>query len=121
MAYILHKDPPLLLNILDLQTGENHSFHLDEKYTDGGYYSWSDDGTRLAFMLLSEANYEYFVSMAFLDLLKEDSIVTFIRDKEYSWITAKIEIVNDGVKITPQDGDALFYDVKTGVLSSMGQ
>jgi hypothetical protein len=121
MAYIVDENPSLSLNIVDLQTGDKRSFRLEEKYLNGGYYSWSEDGTKLAFMLESEANYEYFISMVFLDLLAENSIVTFIKDQDYRWIVSTIEITAAGVQVTPSDGQALFYDIETGVLSPINR
>src|SRR6185503_9431105 len=50
MAYIFPQKSPLFLNILDLQTGENHSLPLEEKYRYGGRFKWSEDGTKLVFM-----------------------------------------------------------------------
>jgi hypothetical protein len=116
MAYIMQEDPPLFLNVLDLQTGEKSSFRLDEKYQNGGAYSWSEDGTRLVFMLESEVDYEYFISMAFLDLRAEDSPVTFLHDQEYNWIASTIEITDAGVNVSPPGGEALFYEIESGVL-----
>lgn len=116
MAYIVVEDPPLSLNILDLQTGEKSSFHLDEKYQNGGAYRWSEDGTRLVFMLESEVDYEYFISMAFLDLRAKDSPVTFLHDQEYNWIASSVEITDAGVNVSPLGGEPVFYEIEGGVL-----
>ena len=117
MAYILHQNLPLALTIFDLQTGETHSFPLDEKYNSGGMFSWSEDGTKLVFMLESEKDFDHFISMTFLDLLKNDSMVTFIKDKEFSWISSRIEVTEDGVKINSYFEDTpLFYNIRTGIL-----
>jgi len=117
LAYITDKDEPLKLNLLDLKTGDKRSFSLEDKYTFGGAYTWSEDGTKLVFRLESKTENDHFISMVFLDLLQEDSIVTFIKDKEYSWIISRIEVMDDGVTISPIDGDPLFYDIETGILS----
>ena len=118
MAYIFNKDQPIKLNLLDLKTGEINSFPLDNKYTFGGKYRWSEDGTELVFMLESAVNYDHFISITYLDILKEDSMVTFIADKEYHWIISEIEVTNIGVKVSMVDEESLFYDPATGILSS---
>ena len=117
LAYIADQNRLLKLNIVDLKTGETRSYALDERYTDGGAYTWSENGTKLAFMLESNTNNDRFISMIYLDTLKDNSMVTFINDKEFSWISSKIEITDRGVKVTPIDGESLFYDIATGVLS----
>lgn len=117
LAYIADQNRPLKLNVADLKTGETRSYALDEKYTDGGAYTWSEDGTKLAFMLESNTNNDRFISMIYLDTLKDNSMVTFINDNEFSWISSKIEITDRGVKVAPVDGESLFYDIATGVLS----
>lgn len=117
LAYIYHQKSPLILNIVDLQMGENRSFHLEEKYRSGGMFSWSEDGTKLVFMLESEKDYDHFISMVFLDLLRDDSMVTFIKDQEFIWISSRIEVMDKGVKITSHFDTPLFYDVETGILS----
>ncbi|MEP7136937.1 MAG: hypothetical protein ABI904_18580 [Chloroflexota bacterium] len=117
LAYIADQTRPLNLNILDLKSGETRSYTLDEKYTDGGAYTWSEDGTKLAFMLESNTNNDRFISIIYLDTLKDNSMVTFINDNEFSWISSRIEITDRGVKVTPIDGESLFYDITTGVLS----
>jgi len=117
LAYIYHQKPLLELKVLDFQTGEARSIPLEEKYESGGMFSWSEDGTKLAFMLESERDNEHFISMIFLDLFEDDSIVTFIKDKEFSWISSRLEVTNSGVKVIPYFDMPLFYDVETGVLS----
>jgi len=117
LAYITDQDRPLKINLLDLKTGEKHSFSIEDKYTFGGAYTWSEDGTKLVFRLESKTDNDHFISMVFLDLLKKDSMATFIKDKEYSWIISRIEITDHGVKVTPIDGESLFYDIETGILS----
>jgi Tol biopolymer transport system component len=117
MAYIHHQNSPLALTVLDLQTGENRSFPLEKKYGSGGMFSWSGDGTKLVFMLESEKDYDHFISMVFLDLLKDDSMVTFIKDKEFGWISSRLEMTDNGIKITPYFDNPLFYDIETGILS----
>ena len=120
MAYILHQNLPLALTIFDLQTGKTQSFPLDEKYNSGGMFSWSEDGTKLVFMLESEKDYDHFISMTFLDLLKEDSMVTFIKDKEFSWISSRIEVLEGRVKINSNFEDThLFYNIKTGIVETI--
>jgi Tol biopolymer transport system component len=119
MAYIYHQDPPLVLKVLDFQTGEERSFPLEEKYGSGGIFSWSEDGTKLAFMLESENDSEHLISMVFLNLLQDDPMVIFIKDKEFSWISSNIEVSDDGVRITPSFDAPLFYNIKTGILSPL--
>lgn len=117
LAYIADQNRPLKLNVVDLKTGETRSYALDKKYTNGGAYTWSEDGTKLAFMLESKTNNDRFISMVYLDTLKDNSIATFINDKEFSWISSRVEITNLGVEVTPIDGESLLYDIATGVLS----
>jgi Tol biopolymer transport system component len=117
IVYIYHQDPPLVLKILDFQTGEEYSFLLEEKYEGGGMFSWSEDGTKLAFMLESEKDNVHFISMVFLDLFENDSMVTFIKDREFRWISSTIEVTEKGVKIAPYFDTPLLYDVETGILS----
>lgn len=121
LAYVYPQQSPLVLNILDLQTSENHSYSLEEKYIGGGNFAWSEDGTKLAFMLESENKFDYFISMVFLDLLRNNSMVTFISDKDYLWISSRLQILDGGVKITPSGETSLFYDIETGILSSINQ
>ena len=95
MAYIADKISPLTLVILDLKTGENHSLQLESNYIYGGLFEWSEDGTKLALKLLSKPKDEYsdhLISIAFLDLLKNDPMVIFIKGKDFSWITAEMEL-----------------------------
>jgi len=117
MAYIHHQNLPLALTILDLQTGDIRSFPIEEKYTNGGMYSWSEDGTKLVFMLQSKKEYDHFISMVFLDLLKDDSMVTFIENKEFSWISSRVEVTDTRVNIDPYFDAPLFYDIETRILS----
>ncbi|HKY55295.1 MAG TPA: hypothetical protein VJM08_13350 [Anaerolineales bacterium] len=121
LAYIYPQKTPLTLNMLDLQTSEIRSYSLEEKYITGGSFTWSEDGTKLAFMLESEKDFDRFISMVFVDLLRDNSMVTFINDKEYLWISSKLEILDNEIKITPSGGDPLFYDIETGILSSINQ
>ena len=121
LAYLYPQKSPLTLTILDLQTNENHSYSLDEKYMSGGGFAWSEDGTKLAFMLESEKDFDHFISMVFVDLLRDNLMVTFIKDKEYLWISSKLEILDNEIKITPRGEDPLFYDIETGILSSINQ
>lgn len=116
MAYIYPQKSPLYLTIFDLQTGDTHSFPLDEKYNSGGMFSWSEDGTKLVFMLESEKDYDHFISMTYLDLLKDNSMVTFIKDNEFNWISSRIEVSKNSIKITRYFDDPLFYDIETGIL-----
>jgi len=121
LAYVYPQKSPLILNILDLQTGENRSYPLEENYLSGGSFAWSEDGTKLAFMLESEKDFDYFISMVFLDLLKNNSMVTFINDKDHLWISSRLQVLEDGVKITPSGESPLFYDIETGILSPIHQ
>ena len=115
MAYIYHQSPPLTLNIIDLQTSATQSFILDEKYINGGQYTWSQDGTKLFFMLESQTNGDHFISMIFLDLSKNNSMVTFIKNKDFAWISSKIEVTDNEIKIIPLIGsEPLFYNITTG-------
>jgi len=116
MAYIYPQKSPLFLNILDLQTGENRSYPLEEEYRYGGRFKWSEDGTKLVFMLERESNDEYFISMVFLDLLKNNSMVTFIRDRDPSWISSKLEVMDKGINVFPVGDTPLFYDIESGIL-----
>lgn len=116
MAYIYPQESPMTLNILDIQTGKNRSFLLEEIYTSGGMFLWSESGTKLAFKLESKKDYDYFISIVFLDLLKDNSPVTFIKDKDYFWISSRLEITDEWVRVIPIDGDALIYDIETGIL-----
>ena len=104
-----------------MQTGENRSYPLEENYLSGGNFAWSEDGTKLAFMLESEKNFDRFISMVFLDLMRNNSMVTFINDKEYLWISSRLEILDNEVKITPSGEDPLFYDIETGILRPIHQ
>jgi len=117
LAYIYPQKSPLALTILDLQTGESHSFSLDEKYRYGGLFKWSDDGTKLAFILENESNGDYFISMDFLDISRDNSLVTFINDRYPSWISSHLEVMDNGIKVIPIDDTPLFYDIQTGILS----
>jgi hypothetical protein len=117
LAYIHDGESPLSLNILDLQTGRNSSYQVDGNYLDGGSFTWSQDGTKLAFMLLREENYDQFISMGFVDLLQDNSLVTFIKDQSYEWIISKVEITSTGIKISPPGEDPLFYEFKSKTLS----
>jgi hypothetical protein len=122
MAYIANETPPLTLNILDLKTGENRSLQLESKYIYGGLFEWSEDGTKLALKLLSKPKDEYgddLISFAFLDLLKTDPIVTFIQEKEFFWITAEMDVTELGVRVKVYDESPMFYDLKTGILSTI--
>ncbi len=119
LAYLFNKEKPLELHVLDLQTGQDTSYSLDNKYTLGGQYHWSEDVTKLAFMLESTANYDYFISMVYVDLLQENSMVTFLDGKEYNWITSDLKVNDSGVEISTMDGDSFFYDANTGVLSTI--
>ena len=121
LAYIADQNRPLKLNIFDLKIGETRSYALDEKYTDGGAYTWSEDGTKLAFMLESNTNNDSFISMIYLDTLKDNSMVTFINDKEFSWISSNIEFTNDEVRVSPIDGQSLSYNIETGILSPINR
>lgn len=121
LAYIYPQKSPLILSFLDLQTGENRSYRIEERYVSGGSFAWSEDGTKLAFMLESEKDFDYFISMVFLDLLKNNSMVTFINDKDYLWISSRLEVLNDVIKITPSGLAPLFYDIETGNLRSINQ
>jgi Tol biopolymer transport system component len=117
IAYIYPQESPLTLNISDLQTGETRLFPLEEKYGSGGMFSWSEDGTKLVFMLESEKDYDHLISMVFLDLLRNDSMVTFIQDKEFRWISSKLEVMNNGINVFPVGDTPMFYDIETGILS----
>jgi len=121
IAYIYPQKSPLTFYVLDLQTGENRSFPLEEKYGSGGMFSWSKYGTKLVFMLENEKEYDHFISMVFVDLLKDDSMVTFIKDKEFGWISSRLEVADNGVIITPYFDMPLFYDIETGILSPITQ
>jgi hypothetical protein len=124
MAYIDDGTLPLILNIQDLNTGENRSFQLDSKYLNGGRFKWSQDGTKLALLLASKPKDEsgdYLISFAFKDLLKTDSIVTFIQDKEYFFFTANMEVYEQGVKVEVYGEPTLFYDLETGLVSSISK
>ena len=117
LAYIFNKNQPLKLNLLDLKTGEANSLLLDKKYVFGGRYQWSDDGTKLVFMLENIANNEHFISMTYLDISKDNSMITFIHDKEFRWIISQIDVTDAGVKISMVDEQPLFYDPNAGILS----
>ena len=117
IAYAYPQKSPLMLNVLDLQTGENQSYNLEEKYRYGGRFKWSEDGTKLVFLLERETNNEYFISMVFLDLVKDNSMVTFIYDRDPSWISSKLEVMDNGIKVFPIGETPLFYDIETGILS----
>jgi hypothetical protein len=121
LTYITDQDRPLKLNLLDLKTGENHSFSIEGKYTYGGAYTWSEDGTKLVFMLESKTDNDHFISMVYVDILKDNSMVTFINDKEYRWVISQIEITDAGVKISMVDEEPLFYDPTTGILSPINK
>lgn len=120
LAYIFNNQP-LILNLLDLNTGETNSITLDNKYTFGGQYQWSEDGTKIVFMLESTANSDRYISMAYLDILKDNSMVIFITDKEYRWIMSTIDVTDTGIQISMIDEKPLFYDITTGILSTINK
>lgn len=123
LAYIAHHTHPLVLNILDLNTGEISSFQLDPKYLNGGLFKWSQDGTKLAFKLSSRSE-EYgddLISFAFLDLQKSDSLVVFLHEKSFFWITAQMEFTELGLSVEAYGESPLFYDSRTGVVSTVSK
>ena len=78
-----------------------------------------NDSALATFMLESTATYEQFISIVYLDILKDNSMVTFMDEKEYHWIRADMNVSEAGVQISIPGEDPLFYDVNTGIVSTV--
>jgi hypothetical protein len=117
IAYITQGESPVTLRIVDLQTGETISTPMNSKYSNGGRFTWSEEGTKLAFLLESqsqEPSGDPMISFVYLDMLKPESLVTFIKEKEYYWITTILEVKNDGVILKLYGETPLFFESETG-------
>jgi hypothetical protein len=51
LAYIVTDKSPVILNIRDMQTGNEQPFEFDPKYNTGGRFVWSPDSQKLVFSI----------------------------------------------------------------------
>ena len=49
LAYLVTDKSPVILNVRDMQTGDEQSFEFDPKYNTGGGFVWSPDSQKLVF------------------------------------------------------------------------
>jgi hypothetical protein len=80
VAYIFYENylAPIDIQILDLRTGEAQVISLDPLYSDGGWFSWSDDGIELTLSVFdrgSSQHYHLTYDMLTLNLIDSQAYV----------------------------------------------
>ena len=84
LAYIVTDKSPVILNIRDMQTGDEQSFEFDPKYNTGGGFLWSPDSQKLIFSITQHDSSVYkdiATSIVLWDKDKPD-ITMLIKDHE---------------------------------------
>jgi len=66
LAYIVTDQSPVILNIRDMQSGDEQSFEFDPKYNTGGEFVWSPDSQKLVFSVSRYLGGDGFVTSIFL-------------------------------------------------------
>ena len=84
LAYIVTDKSPVILNIRDMQTGDEQSFEFDPKYNTGGGFVWSPDSQKLVFSVtqFDTSTYEYVATSIFLWDKDESKIFELIKDHQ---------------------------------------
>jgi hypothetical protein len=82
LAYIVTDQSPVILNIRDMQTGDEQSFEFDLKYNTGGGFVWSPDSQKLAFSVtqFDTNTYEYIATSIILWDKDTSKITELIKD-----------------------------------------
>jgi len=68
LAYIVTDQSPVILNLRDIQSGDEQSFDIDPKYNTGGGFVWSPDSQKLVFSItqFDTNTYEYIATSIIL-------------------------------------------------------
>jgi len=82
LAYIVTDQSPVVLNIRDMQIGEEESFEFDPKYNTGGRLVWSLDSQKLVFSItqFDTNNYEYIATSIILWDRDASELTILIKD-----------------------------------------
>ncbi|NJC94976.1 MAG: hypothetical protein C3F07_19435 [Anaerolineales bacterium] len=95
LAYIVTDKSPVVLNIRDMQTGDEQSFEFDSKYNTGGGFLWAPDSQSVVFSI---AQYDtsigdYIATSIVLCELKRPACTTLSTD--HKEVLVPVEWVND--------------------------
>lgn len=66
LAYIVTDRSPVVLNIRDMQTGDEEAFEFDPRYNTGGGFAWSQDSQKLVFSISRYLGNDDFITSIFL-------------------------------------------------------
>lgn len=123
LAYIMTDQSPVILNLRDMQTGDEQSFEFDSKYNTGGAFIWSPDSQKLVFSIsqFGPSIYEHIATSIILWDKEKPDTSTLVKD--HKEILVPIEWVND-TKIILQiqyESDTRFeFDLTSGELKQIG-
>ena len=95
LAYIVTDQSPVVLNIRDMQTGEEQSFEFDSKYNSGGRLLWAPDSQSVVFSITQyDTNiHEYIATSIVLCEPKRPACTTLLTD--HKEVLIPVEWVND--------------------------
>ena len=95
LAYIVTDKSPVILNVRDMQTGEEQSFEFDPKYNTGGGFLWSPDSQSVVFSITQyDTNiHEYIATSIVLCEPKRPACTTLLTD--HKEVLVPVEWVND--------------------------
>ncbi|HEX9388277.1 MAG TPA: hypothetical protein VF918_18270 [Anaerolineales bacterium] len=84
LAYIVTDQSPVILNLRDIQSGDEQSFELDPKYNTGGGFVWSPDSQKLVFSItqFNTSTYEYIATSIILWDKDELKLTELIKDHQ---------------------------------------
>ena len=84
LAYIVTDKSPVILNVRDIQTGDEQSFEFDPKYNTGGGFVWSPDSQRLVFSItqFDTTTYEYIATSIILWDKDTSKITELVKDHQ---------------------------------------
>lgn len=95
LAYIVTDQSPVILNLRDMQSGDEQSFEFDHKYNTGGSFVWSPDSQKLVFSITQFDLNTYEYAATSIVLWDKEQSDTTVLIKDHKEILVPIEWIDE--------------------------
>jgi hypothetical protein len=122
LAYIMTDQSPVILNLRDMQSGDEQSFEFGPKYNTGGRFVWSPNSQKLVFSIrqFDTSIYEHIATSIVLWEKEKSDTTIMIKDHEENLVP--IEWVNDTkimLQVQYEDETKFEFDLISGELKQI--